>query len=304
MEIYLPIADMSVQWIVILGMGLGVGFLSGLFGVGGGFLLTPLLVFYGIPSGVAVATTLSHITASSMSGAITQWKKRAIDFKMAGVMLLGGSAGTGAGVWLFAIMRHAGQMDLVVSLTYVPMLGIIGGIMLNESLKTMRLQALGNAPARIYPVNHVWIHGLPFKVRFRQSRLYISVIPPLVIGFLVGAMSAIMGIGGGFILVPAMIYLLRMPTNVVIGTSLVQIIGVAVITTLLQATNNYAVDIVLAALLVMGGVIGAQFGVRAGEKLRGEQLRLLLALLVLAVAVRLLWGLLLPPSDVYSLAGL
>jgi uncharacterized protein len=304
MEIYLPIADMSVQWIVILAMGLGVGFLSGLFGVGGGFLLTPLLVFYGIPSGVAVATTLSHITASSISGAIAQWKRRAIDFKMAGVMLMGGIAGTGAGVWLFAIMRHAGQMDLVVSLTYVPMLGIIGGIMLNESLRTLRAQALGNAPARIYPVNHVWIHGLPFKVRFRQSRLYISVIPPVVIGFLVGAMSAIMGIGGGFILVPAMIYLLRMPTNVVIGTSLVQIIGVAVTTTLLQATNNYAVDIVLAAILVAGGVIGAQFGVRAGEKLRGEQLRLLLALLVLAVAARLLWGLLLPPSDVYSLAGL
>ncbi|HXL71608.1 MAG TPA: sulfite exporter TauE/SafE family protein [Rhizomicrobium sp.] len=304
MEIYLPIADMSVQWIVILGMGLGVGFLSGLFGVGGGFLLTPLLVFYGIPSGVAVATTLSHITASSMSGAIAQWKKRAIDFKMAGVMMLGGLFGTGAGVWLFAIMRRAGQMDLVVSLTYVPMLGIIGGIMLNESIKTLRTQARGNAPARIYPVNHVWIHGLPFKARFRQSRLYISVIPPLVIGFLVGGMSAIMGIGGGFILVPAMIYLLRMPTNVVIGTSLVQIIGVAVITTVLQATNNYAVDIVLAAILIVGGVIGAQFGVRAGAKLRGEQLRLLLALLVLAVAARLLWGLLVPPSDVYSLAGM
>ena len=269
MEIYLPIADMSVQWIVILGMGLGVGFLSGLFGVGGGFLLTPLLVFYGIPSGVAVATTLSHITASSMSGAIAQWKKRAIDFKMAGVMMLGGLFGTSAGVWLFAIMRRAGQMDLVVSLTYVPMLGIIGGIMLDESIKTLRAQARGNAPARIYPVNHVWIHGLPFKARFRQSRLYISVIPPLVI-----------------------------------GTSLVQIIGVAVITTVLQATNNYAVDIVLAAILIIGGVIGAQFGVRAGAKLRGEQLRLLLALLVLAVAARLLWGLLVPPSDVYSLAGM
>lgn len=304
MEIYLPIADMSVQWIVILGMGLGVGFLSGLFGVGGGFLLTPLLVFYGIPSGVAVATTLSHITASSMSGAITQWKKRAIDFKMAGVMLLGGLFGTAFGVWLFAIMRHAGQMDLVVSLTYVPLLGIVGGIMLDESIKTLRAQARGNAPARIYPVNHVWIHGLPFKMRFRQSRLYISVIPPLVIGFLVSVMSAIMGIGGGFILVPAMIYLLRMPTNVVIGTSLVQIIGVAMITTILQATNNYAVDIVLAAILIVGGVIGAQFGVRAGAKLRGEQLRLLLALLVLAVAARLLWGLLVPPSDVYTLAGL
>jgi uncharacterized protein len=303
MEIYLPIAEMSVQWIVILGMGVGVGFLSGLFGVGGGFLLTPLLVFYGIPSGVAVATTLSHITASSISGAVAQWKKRAIDFKMAGVMMLGGMAGTGVGVWLFAIMRRAGQMDLVVSLTYVPMLGIIGGIMLHESLKTLRARRSGKAPTRIYPVNHVWIHGLPLKARFRQSRLYISIIPPLVIGFLVGVMSAIMGVGGGFIIVPAMIYLLRMPTNVVIGTSLVQIIGVAIVTTLLQATSNYAVDIVLAAILVAGGVVGAQFGARAGAKLHGEQIRLLLALLVLAVALRLLWGLVVSPSDIYSVAG-
>jgi len=303
MEIYLPIAEMSVQWIVILGMGLGVGFLSGLFGVGGGFLLTPLLVFYGIPSGVAVATTLSHITASSISGALAQWKKRAIDFKMAGVMLAGGMVGTGVGVWLFAIMRRAGQMDLVVSLTYVPMLGIIGGIMLRESLRTLRARRTGNAPVRIHPVNHVWIHGLPLKARFRQSRLYISIIPPIVIGFLVGAMSAIMGVGGGFIIIPAMIYLLRMPTNVVIGTSLVQIIGVAIVTTLLQATSNYAVDIVLAAILVVGGVVGAQFGVRAGAKLRGEQIRFLLALLVLAVALRLLWGLVVRPADFYSIGG-
>ncbi len=303
MEIYLPIAEMSVQWIVILGMGVGVGFLSGLFGVGGGFLLTPLLVFYGIPSGIAVATTLSHITASSISGAVAQWKKRAIDFKMAGVMMLGGLVGTGVGVWLFAIMRRAGQMDLVVSLTYVPMLGIIGGIMLHESLKTLHARHSGYAPTRIYPVNHVWIHGLPLKARFRQSRLYISIIPPLVIGFLVGMMSAIMGVGGGFVIVPAMIYLLRMPTNVVIGTSLVQIIGVAIVTTLLQATSNYAVDIVLAAILVAGGVIGAQFGARAGARLHGEQIRLLLALLVLAVALRLLWGLVVPPSDIYSIVG-
>jgi uncharacterized membrane protein YfcA len=303
MEIYLPIAEMSVQWIVILGMGLGVGFLSGLFGVGGGFLLTPLLVFYGIPSGVAVATTLSHITASSISGALAQWKKRAIDFKMAGVMLAGGMVGTAVGVWLFAIMRRAGQMDLVVSLTYVLMLGTIGGIMLRESLRTLRARRTGNAPVRIHPVNHVWIHGLPLKARFRQSRLYISIIPPIVIGFLVGAMSAIMGVGGGFIIIPAMIYLLRMPTNVVIGTSLVQIIGVAIVTTLLQATSNYAVDIVLAAILVAGGVVGAQFGVRAGAKLRGEQIRFLLALLVLAVALKLLWDLVVTPADFYSIGG-
>jgi len=301
MEIYLPIAEMSVHWLVVLGMGFGVGFLSGLFGVGGGFLLTPLLVFYGIPSGIAVATTLSHITASSVSGAIAQWRKRAIDFKMAGVMLAGGTAGTGLGVWLFAIMRRAGQMDLVVSLSYVLLLGVVGGIMLNESIATLRAARTGVTPPS-RPVNRGWIQALPLKMRFRVSRLYISVIPPILIGFAVGILSAIMGIGGGFIIVPAMIYLLRMPTNVVIGTSLTQIVGVGAITTILQADNNYSVDIVLAAILIAGGVVGAQFGVRAGDKLRGEQLRFLMAVLVLAMCARLLWGLVVTPSDFYSVA--
>ena len=301
MEIYLPIAEMSVHWLVVFGMGFGVGFLSGLFGVGGGFLLTPLLVFYGIPSGIAVATTLSHITASSVSGAIAQWRKRAIDFKMAGVMLAGGTAGTGLGVWLFAIMRRAGQMDLVVSLSYVLLLGVVGGIMLNESIATLRAARTGVTPPS-RPVNRGWIQALPLKMRFRVSRLYISVIPPILIGFAVGILSAIMGIGGGFIIVPAMIYLLRMPTNVVIGTSLTQIVGVGAITTILQADNNYSVDIVLAAILIAGGVVGAQFGVRAGDKLRGEQLRFLMAVLVLAMCARLLWGLVVTPSDFYSVA--
>jgi hypothetical protein len=300
MEIYLPIAEMSVHWLIILGMGFGVGFLSGLFGVGGGFLLTPLLVFYGIPSTVAVATTLSHITASSISGALAQWRKRAIDFTMAGVMLVGGTCGIVFGVWLFTLMRKAGQMDLVVSLSYVVLLGAVGGLMLHESWNSLRVaRGIGVPPA--HPVNHVWIHGLPLRLRFRQSRLYISVIPPLLIGVLVGTLSAIMGIGGGFILVPAMIYLLRMPTNVVIGTSLVQIIGITTLTTLLQATSNYSVDIVLAAFLIAGGVVGAQFGVRAGGRLRGEQIRFLLAILVLAVCAGLLWGLVVTPSDFYAL---
>ena len=298
MEIYLPIAEMSVHWIIILGMGFGVGFLSGLFGVGGGFLLTPLLVFYGIPSGVAVATTLSNITASSISGALAQWKKRAIDFTMAGVMLGGGAFGTVFGVWLFARLRAAGQMDLVVSLSYVVLLAAVGGLMLKESLTSLRARGGG---AAIHPVDHVWIHGLPFRVRFRQSRLYISVIPPVLIGFVVGMLSAIMGIGGGFIIVPAMIYLLRMPTNVVIGTSLTQIIGITALTTLLQATSNYAVDLVLAAILAAGGVVGAQFGVRAGGRLRGEQIRFLLAVLVLAVCAGLLWGLVVTPRDFYTM---
>ena len=301
MEIYLPVAEMSVNWLIIVALGLAVGFLSGMFGVGGGFLMTPLLVFTGIPSTVAVATTLSHITASSMSGALAQWRKRAIDFTMAGVMLGGGIAGTLCGVWLVALVRRQGQMDLIVALTYVLMLGTIGTIMLRESLATLRAYRSGvTVSPRL--VHRGWIQALPFKLRFRQSRLYISVIPPLAIGFAVGALSAVMGIGGGFIIVPAMIYILRMPTNVVMGTSLVQIIAVTAITTVLQATSNYAVDIILAGLLVIGGVVGAQLGVRAGAKLRGEQLRLLLALIVLAVGAGLAWQLVARPADIYSLS--
>ena len=301
MEIYLPVAEMSVNWLIIVALGLGVGFLSGMFGVGGGFLMTPLLVFTGIPSTVAVATTLSHITASSMSGALAQWRKRAIDFTMAGVMFAGGIVGTVCGVWLVALMRRQGQMDLIVALTYVVMLGTIGTLMLRESLAALKAHRSGITISRRM-VNRGWIQALPFKMRFRQSRLYISVIPPLAIGFVVGALSAIMGIGGGFIIVPAMIYILRMPTNVVMGTSLVQIIAVTAITTVLQATSNFAVDIILAGLLVAGGVVGAQLGVRAGGRLRGEQLRLLLALMVLAVGVGLAWQLVIRPADIYSLS--
>jgi uncharacterized membrane protein YfcA len=300
MEIYLPVAEMSVPWAVMIGLGLVVGFLSGMFGVGGGFLMTPLLVFCGIPSTVAVATTLSHVTASSMSGALAQWRKRAIDFPMAGVMLGGGLVGTLFGVWLFAIMRRQGQMDLIVALSYVILLGTIGIIMLRESLASLKAWRSG-VTISSRPLNRGWIQALPFKMRFRQSRLYISVIPPVAIGFVVGALSAIMGIGGGFIVVPAMIYILRMPTNVVMGTSLAQIIAITAVTTVLQATSNYAVDIVLSLLLVAGGVVGAQLGVRVGAKMRGEQLRLGLAIVVLVVAGVLLVRLVATPADVYSL---
>jgi uncharacterized membrane protein YfcA len=299
MEIYLPIAEMSVHWLIVIGLGAAIGFLSGLFGVGGGFLLTPLLIFYGVPSAVAVATTSSHITASSISGAIAQWRKRALDLKMGIVMATGGLAGTGLGVWLFTYMRRQGQMDLLVSTSYVLLLGTVGGLMLNESLRALRASRGGATTAR--RVQHTWMHGLPFKMRFRESRLYISVIPPLAIGLFVGVLSAIMGVGGGFVIVPAMIYLLRMPTNIVMGTSLFQIIIVTAATTLLQATTNFSVDIMLAALLIVGGVVGAQFGVRVGARLRGEQLRLLLALLVLAVAARLLVGLVVRPDDPFSI---
>ncbi len=300
MEIYLPIAEMSVHWLIVLGMGGAIGFLSGLFGVGGGFLLTPLLIFYGIPAEVAVATTASHITASSISGALAQWRRRAVDLKMGAVMAAGGLFGTAFGVWLFTVMRRYGQMDLLVSSSYVILLGTVGGLMLRESLAALRASRSGAPPARRAP--HLWMHGLPFKTRFRESRLYISVIPPTGIGFFVGVLSAIMGVGGGFVIVPAMIYLLRMPTNVVMGTSLFQIIIVTAATTILQATTNYSVDIMLALFLILGGVIGAQFGVRAGEKLRGEQLRLLLAVMVLAVAVRLFLGLVLRPDDPFSVS--
>jgi uncharacterized membrane protein YfcA len=302
MEIYLPIAEMSVHWLIILGMGAAIGFLSGLFGVGGGFLLTPLLIFYGVPASVAVATTASHITASSISGAITQWRKRALDLKMGLVMASGGLVGTVFGVWLFGVMRRSGQMDLVVSSSYVSLLGTVGGLMLRESLAALRAYQSGSAAPVHRGGQHLWMHGLPMKMRFRESRLYISVIPPLVIGFFVGVLSAIMGVGGGFVIVPAMIYVLRMPTNVVMGTSLFQIIIVTAATTILQATSNFAVDIVLAFLLILGGVVGAQIGVRAGERLRGEQLRMLLALLVLAVAARLLFGLVVEPVDRFSVA--
>jgi uncharacterized membrane protein YfcA len=299
MEIYLPIAEMSVHWLIILSMGGAVGFLSGMFGVGGGFLLTPLLIFYGIPSEVAVATTASHITASSMAGVIAHWKRRTVDFTMAGVLLAGGLIGTSVGVYLFKLLREAGQSEFVVSAGYVILLGTVGGLMLKESLETLRAARSGNPPST-RPAHHNWIHGLPLKMRFRQSRLYISVFPPLVLGFIVGILSAIMGVGGGFILVPAMIYLLRMPTSVVMGTSFLQILCVTAATTVLQATSNYTVDIMLAGVLILGGVVGAQFGVRTGSRLRGEQLRLLLAILVLAVGVRLFIGLVVTPADIFS----
>src|SRR6185503_17683327 len=280
MELYLPVAEMSVNWAMILGMGAAVGFLSGMFGVGGGFLMTPLLVFYGIPPGVAVATQASHISAASLSGALAQWRRQGVDVKMGFLLLAGGLIGSMLGVFIFRILQEVGQIELVVTASYVVLLGSIGGLMLKESVQTLRAAQRGESRPTTRAHQHMWIHGLPLKMRFRRSKLYISIFPPLVLGLIVGVLTAVMGVGGGFILIPAMIYLLRMPTNVVIGTSQFQILFVSAAATILHAMTDHRVDIVLAFVLVLGGVIGVQIGVRAGSQLRGEELRALLAILV------------------------
>ena len=301
MQIYLPIAEISMNLFVLLAMGGAVGFLSGLVGVGGGFLMTPLLIFSGVPTPVAVATEANQIVATSASRALAQWRRGNIDVKMGLVMLSGGIAGSAAGVEIVRMLRKMGQVDLIIAISYVVFLGGIGTLMLIESVRSWREGSKGQLVSGRRSRHHSWIHGLPFKQRFHRSKLYISALPPGMIGAVVGLLAAVMGVGGGFILVPAMIYLLRMPTSVVVGTSLFQILFVASFTTLFHAAQNQTVDIVLAGLLMIGGVIGAQFGVLAGAKLKGEQLRALLAVLVLAVAVRLLFTLLWPPTELYSI---
>jgi uncharacterized membrane protein YfcA len=301
LQIYLPIAEISVNLVVMLGLGAAVGFLSGMFGVGGGFLLTPLLMLSGIPPAIAVATGANQIVATSVSGTLAQWRRGNVDLRMGSVLIVGGMVGAVVGVILLKILRELGQAGLMISLTYVAFLGTIGTLMLWESVNAIRRARAGKTVSARRSGQHNWIHGLPFKMRFPRSRLYISVIPPLVIGVLVGLLASFLGVGGGFIMVPAMIYLLRMPTNIVVGTSIFQIIFVTAIVTLLHATLNHTLDLVLAVLLVIGGVVGGQFGVRAGQKLRGEQLRALLALIVLGVAIRILLDLVLRPSDLFSI---
>lgn len=299
MQIYLPIAEVSVNAFLLLGLGGIVGILSGMFGVGGGFLMTPLLFFIGIPPAVAVATEANQIVASSFSGVLAHFKRRTVDLKMGLVLLIGGLIGAAIGVQVFAILREMGQVDLLVKLCYVVFLGIIGGLMFIESLRAIRRSKNPtSAPVR---KKHGLVHALPFKMKFRTSGLYISVIPPIIVGLFVGVLAAIMGVGGGFIMVPAMIYILGMPTKVVIGTSLFQIIFVTAFTTLLHATTNYTVDMALAVLLLVGGVIGAQIGTRIGVKLKAEQLRILLSIMVLAVCAKLALDLLIEPSELFSL---
>ena len=298
MQIYLPIAEVSVNMFLLLGIGGLVGILSGMFGVGGGFLITPLLFFVGIPPAVAVATSANQIVASSVSGLMAHVKRRGVDFIMGGVLLAGGLVGSALGVQVFTLLKAAGQVDLLVNLCYVVFLGIVGGLMMIESVRAI-MRSKHAPPKRR---KHNWVHNLPFKLKFRVSGLYISVIPPLMVGMLVGLLAAIMGVGGGFIMVPAMIYLLGMPTKVVIGTSLFQIIFVAAFTTFMHAVTNNTVDIILAILLLIGGVVGAQIGTRLGVKLRAEQLRILLAAIVLLVCTKLALDLLIEPSELYSIA--
>nr|WP_221244483.1 sulfite exporter TauE/SafE family protein [Neoroseomonas alkaliterrae] len=290
---------MSVDALLLLGIGFGVGWLSGLFGVGGGFLLTPLLILIGIPSPVAVASGANQTLGASVSGLIAQWRRDNVDARMGVVLLAGGFAGSALGVQLFAALRRAGQVDLAVALFYVVVLGIVGLLMVRESVRAIFRRRAGIAVAKAH--EHTWLHGLPFKVRFRKSRLYISVVPPLLVGFGIGILSAVMGVGGGFMLVPAMIYLLGMPTSVVIGTSLFQVVFVSANVTLLQALQVGSVDIVLTLLLLAGGVAGAQFGAAMGTRLRGEETRALLGLLVLSVALGLLYDLVRAPENLFSI---
>nr|WP_203565890.1 sulfite exporter TauE/SafE family protein [Aurantimonas aggregata] len=284
-----------------MGMGVAVGFLSGMFGVGGGFLITPLLIFYNIPPAVAVATGANQVIAASFSGALAHYKRGTIDLKLGTMLLIGGAVGSVGGVALFTLLRRLGQLDLVVSLLYVVFLGGVGGLMLVESLQAMWRRGDGSGEVK-RSGKHNWVHGLPFKMRFQRSKLYVSIIPVIGLGVMIGVLAAIMGVGGGFIMVPAMIYLLRVPTNVVIGTSLFQIIFTAAVTTVLQAATNNTIDVVLAFLLMLGGVVGAQFGAEAGRKLRGDQLRALLALLVLAVGLRLGFELVVTPEEPFSIS--
>jgi uncharacterized protein len=303
MQIYLPIAEVSVNAFLLLGLGGLVGVLSGMFGVGGGFLMTPLLFFIGIPPAVAVATEANQIVASSFSGVLAHFRRQTVDLKMGTVLLIGGLLGAALGVVVFNYLKSVGQVDLLVKLSYVLFLGIVGGLMFIESLNAIRKsrKAGGKPPAKRR--QRTWVHTMPFKMRFRTSGLYISVIPPLLVGVLVGILAAIMGVGGGFIMVPAMIYILGMPTKVVIGTSLFQIIFVTAFTTMLHATTNFTVDIMLAVLLLIGGVIGAQIGTQIGLRMKAEQLRILLAAMVLAVSGKLALDLLIQPAELYSLGA-
>lgn len=300
MQIYLPIAELPVNMLLVLGMGIAVGFISGMFGVGGGFLMTPLLIFMGVPSAVAVATQGPQIAASSMTGSLLYWRRKAVDFKLGSVLLAGGIVGTFLGVAFFNQMRRIGQLDTFIAVSYVLLLGTIGTLILIESVRALSRSRTGATPQRRKAGRHHWYEGLPLKMRFHRSGLYVSVIPLISIAIFIGFAGAVLGIGGGFILVPAMIYIFRVPATVVVGTSLFQILFTMVAATILHATTNFSVDIFLALLLIVGAVFGAQFGARAGANLRGEYFRLLLALLILSVAARFAMDIVTTPVEPFS----
>ena len=304
MQIYLPIADLPVNIFVVLAIGLAVGFISGMFGIGGGFLMTPLLIFLGVQPAVAVASVTGHIAASSMSGAISYWRRNAVDLALVFMLLAGGLIGTVSGVWLFTLLRSLGQLDVVIGLSYVLLLGVVGALMVAESVRAIIRARQGKPVELRRPGSHTWFHGLPFKLRFKRSRIYVSAIPVWAIGFIIGFVGAVMGIGGGFLLVPMLIYLLRVPTGTVIGTSMVLTLVTMASAIVLHAVTNHLVDAVLALILMVGGVTGAQFGARAGAKVSGERLRLLLGLLVLAVGLRFAFDLVLTPDELYFIRPL
>jgi len=300
MQVYLPIAELSVDIFLLLAMGAAVGFVSSLFGVGGGFLVTPLLIFVGIPPTVAVATQVNQVVGASLSGAIAHWRRGNIDFKMGAVLMVGTLAGSTAGVWLFGVLRKFGQIDLVIILMYIVFLGGIAALMISEIVRAI-MRERRSPGQRLKLHQHTWLHGLPFKMRFRKSRLYISALLPLILGLVTGLLVAMMGVGGGFLLVPSKIYLLGMSTTLAVGTSLFQTIFVAMNTTFLQAVENQTVDILLAVVLLAGGLAGTQIGARMGTRLKGDQLRLLLALMIVAVWIKLVYDVISTPENLYSL---
>jgi uncharacterized membrane protein YfcA len=299
-QFYLPIADLPVNVLVVLGLGVAIGFISGMFGIGGGFLMTPLLIFLGISPSVAVATVPSHIAAASFSSAISYWRRNAIDLPLAMMLLVGGVIGTVAGVALFTLLRRLGQLDVTIGLSYVVLLTAVGSVLAAESLRAIIRERQGKPVELRRPGAHTWIHRLPFKLRFKRSRIFVSIIPVWVIGFVMGFIGSVMGIGGGFLLVPMLVYLLRVPTATVIGTSTVLTLVTMISATVLHAATNHQVDAVLALILMIGGAIGAQFGAQAGQLMRAERLRLLLGLLILAVGVRFALVMVVPPAETYS----
>lgn len=298
MQIYLPIAEMPVSVLLILGLSAAVGFISGMFGIGGGFLMTPLLIFLGVPTSIAIATSSAQIAASSMTSTLSYWRRRQLDLRLGLVLVAGGLVGTGLGILFFNAIRRAGQLDAVITIAYLVLFTFIGTSMLIESLRSARRG--GAAPRRLAGAHPAWMKW-PLKVRFERSQLYMSVLPISGFAALVGFVGAVLGIGGGFIMVPALLYLFRVPTSIVIGTSLFQILVTMTTATVLHAWTNASVDIVLAVLLIAGGVFGAQFGARAARNIRGESFRLLLALLLLAVGARFAMDAVIPPREPFSI---